>query len=315
MKIHSLTALMTCALLTACFNDEQDTATQEQAQPEPIATQTTQTTPTPTEPTPTTTTASWLTKFPVYYKTPDPDGSLALAILKEGLEANADFSHHVSMDYGYGYDYEIEKLSTKQHVTMLAMWASHILIEHPQYTKQWCEQLKSYNSNIVHAIYKMANTSQSKKCLHNGQHINYQKLSKVHSTKSHLNIWTPQTAPPVNWAGFYATGNPKYVHEILGFLADYKNPKIYESYNPHAYIAIATGLHTHVKRDSSIKKIADEYIENLPKDNQEKFKHYATFYPYKEHAQPRYRGETTLRNNTKILAQLPPEQKLAILTQ
>lgn len=302
------------------LHDEQATATQEQAQSEPIATQTaqtTQTTPAPTEPTPMpapATTESWLTKFPVYYKTPDPDGSLALSILKEGLEANTNLNSYnrvnMGIRYGYGYgdnhnDYSGRDVQQLSHISMLAMWASHILVEHPQYAEQWCEQLKSYNHRIVYIIYQMANTPQAKSC------IAFQHTKDT--IQSSLSIWDGKITVNAIWAGFYATGNPKYVHEIVDYLADYHKPHKFR-YSDESYVAIATGLHMHVKKDTNIKQIADEYIQNLPKRNQKLLKHRAILSRQDVTDVKSYRW-AELQDNVKILAQLPPEQKLAILTQ
>lgn len=269
---------------------------------------------------------SWLKDFPVYYKTPDPDGSRALAILENGLQdifANATPEQQtsllkmISMENGYGYQYE-EKAGLSDSASMLYMWAAHILTINRRFTDTWCNQLQqNYSADIIAPIFKMTGTPEALRCL---DHKIFKKVkwhNKFEPISFRLDIYANGVTVPEMWAHFYATGNPKHVYHIIDYLSTKKGDvinhprkRVPNNYTISSYSNIAAGLHNHVYSDKYIKEISDKYIAILTEERKSLLLNRLLL---------NYRGGSyaghKLSANKNQTKTFPPEKRLEILNE
>lgn len=195
-----------------------------------------------------------------YYQQEDKNGERALLLAKDILE-NKQILNKAS---AYG-----------NAVTFFA----RILNQRPELTNQWCNDLKS----IQYApIFKMANTQESKKCLSQFK-LNDEQQKYVQAFANIQQLETLQMTPQTldaRWVSFFATGNKKYIEEIIDYIADnvdFKNnkPENVTKQDIHRLLTIGSAiwsLNSNIKQDENIKKIANDYVIKQEKIRQEKIK-------------------------------------------
>ena len=90
---------------------------------------------------------------------------------------------------------------------------------------------------------------------------------------------TPQTLD-ARWASFFATGNKKYIEEIIDYIADnidFKNnkPENVTKQDIYHLLTISSAiwsLNANIQQDENIKKITNDYVIKQENTRQEKIR-------------------------------------------
>lgn len=156
------------------------------------------------------------------------------------------------------------------------LWGAQVLQQHSSFqTRKWCQSLKKSQppANIA-PIFQFANTSAAKRCLKSldlTENERYE-LSQLPDLSQPLqrDLLSPSDLDMV-WTTFFATGNPKALHKLVDFVANYDvsgSPKSQQA----TYLAAVWSLQANIHQDEKIKQLVNEYVHSLAPQQQEALK-------------------------------------------
>lgn len=146
------------------------------------------------------------------------------------------------------------------------LWGAQIIKAHPFRTRQWCKKWKANHSHdLIAPFFQFADTASARRCLKslNLTEAERQQLAQLPDLTDPLNreLIAPSDLDLL-WTIFFATGNPKAVHKLVDFIANYdvqnsnQNKKI-------TYSAAIWSLQSNMNQDAEIHKIVNDYIRSL----------------------------------------------------
>ncbi len=252
--VKNLFRALWLSLLAAC-NGQIQTSQSAASSPEPVAASE------PVAVSDTAQTKDTAPSFDVYYLHPDPQLKRALAIFDQILADKTVSNTHSGL-------------------FNISVWAAQVLRRQPEQTAAWCEYLYPRHQLRIAPVMSFADTPESRKCL-NSLGLSDEERSKLAT----LGNIESMMAKPINafaldarWASFYATGNPKYVHDIVDYLAAHaddfdtqpEKPTMEDAVRLITFNAAQWSLSSNMRQYPDINKLVGDYRNTLPADKRTK---------------------------------------------